>query len=60
MKVMRCKVRAVVSDAVSLHSAPDSPFVVTHVPDDADVEFQKYIPVNATEVVGQSTVPAAD
>ncbi len=59
MKVMRCKVRAVVSDAVSLHSAPDSPFVVTHVPDEADVEFQKYIPVKATEVVGQSTVPAA-
>jgi hypothetical protein len=56
---MRCRVRAVVSDAVSLHSAPDSPFVVTHVPDDAEVEFQKYMPVNETELVGQSTVPAA-
>ena len=59
MKVMRCRVRAVVSDAVSLHSAPESPFVVTHVPDDAEVEFQKYMPVNETELVGQSTVPAA-
>ena len=56
---MRCRVRAVVSDAVSLHSAPDSPCVVTHVPDDAEVEFQKYMPVNETELVGQSTVPAA-
>ena len=56
---MRCRVRAVLSDAVSLHSAPDSPIVVTHVPDDAEVEFQKYMPVNETEFVGQSTVPAA-
>jgi len=59
MKVMRCRVRAVVSDAVSLHSAPESPFVVIHVPDDTEVGFQKYMPVNATELVGQSTVPAA-
>jgi hypothetical protein len=59
MKVMRCRVRAVVSDADSLHSVADSPFVVNQVPEDVDVEFQKYMPVNATVLVGQSTVPAA-
>ncbi len=59
MKVMRCRVRAVVSEAASLHSVPESPFVVIHVPEDTEVVFQKNIPVNVTELVGQSTVPAA-
>ena len=59
MNVMRCKVRAVVNEAVSLHSVPDKPLVVSQVPVDVDVGFQKYIAVNVTELVGQSTVPAA-
>jgi len=59
MNVMRCKVRAVVNEAVSLHSVPESPLVVSHVPVDVDDGFQKYIWVNVTELVGQSTVPDA-
>ena len=56
---MRCNVRAVVSDAVSLHSVTERAFVSSQVPDAGDVGFQKYMPVRATVLEGQSTVPAA-
>ena len=59
LKVTRCKVRAVVNAAVSLHSVPDRPLVVSQLPVDVEDGFQKDIPVNVTELVGQSTVPAA-
>ena len=59
VNVMRCRVRAVVSDTVSLHSVADSPLVVSQLPDDDDVGLQKYMPVSDTVLVGQSTVPAA-
>ena len=57
--VTSCRVRAVVSEAASLHSPLVSPLVVLQVPVDVDVGDQKRTEVKVTVDDGQSTVPAA-